>query len=783
MPSRAATECPHREAVEALAHDALPDDQRPHAQQHLEYCERCRPFFREQTSAWFPTLENYTVVEKIGEGGFGVVYKAVHHAKQRTEALKILFGRTPLRTAYFENEVHLIARLRHPNIATLYDAQLKRPPLYYTMEFVEGERLDHYLKSHKVSLAERIRIIKTVAEAVGYAHSEGVVHRDIKPQNILIDAADQPRIVDFGIAKKLALAEQESGDGEPSPGSPEGAVGTLGYVAPEQTAGRPVDARADVFSLGVLLFHCVTGEAARWAADTTLLGKVLHERQISRAEDLAAIIHRAVEVDPQRRYCTCAAFVQDLENYLEGRAVQAHEGRSVAYQAARVAAYESLHHPYLVRGIFVGCAAVLLMSLTWLLGARWFTPGTADGRTVLISFNQATRQALADGRIGADLPGLSLFNGKSWRLLHGRLMERLAQAKPLVVVWDYYFPDPQPDFDDAFVRGIQAVDAPVLVGCRDFDVNGQPQMCPRIRDAVDGYGAMPSVRPETYTGEFEFVGCFQRGFERPIPGLAVAGFAAARFPDCRVDLEIKPPDLHLRYRKRRPDPGQPRWQRETDKIPIHTVAKLDSPRPGLLAGDQPVHLRVPIQPLEEWDARTTAYEDVLIADPKQLRQWFEGRVVVVGQMFPGEDQHLTESGEKPFGCQLQAQALDALFSHTHLRRLTRVGLVVRVCLWCAAVAILAGIWKPRPRRSLRAVTVVCTAVCALGVAIAVYAAAWVTEPVLVEIAIGTSCVLSAGSLALLANAIRQRQLQLAPEAFPVAPDGTTLDSTVLADTG
>ena len=107
---------------------------------------------------------------------------------------------------------------------------------------------------------------------------------------------------------------------------------------------------------------------------------------------------------------------------------------------------------------------------------------------------------------------------------------------------------------------------------------------------------------------------------------------------------------------------------------------------------------------------------------------------------------------------------------------------MRVCLWCAAVAILAGIWKPRPRRSLRAVTVVCTAVCALGVAIAVYAAAWVTEPVLVEIAIGASCVLSAGSLALLANAIRQRQLQLAPEAFPVAPDGTTLDSTVLAET-
>jgi hypothetical protein len=609
-----------------------------------------------------------------------------------------------------------------------------------------------------------------------------VVHRDIKPQNILIDATGQPRIVDFGIAKKLALAEQEVADGEPGSASPEGAVGTLGYIAPEQTAGRPVDARADVFSLGALLFHCVTAEAARWAADTTLLAKVLHERQVSRAEDLAAIIGRAVELDPQRRYPTCTAFVQDLNNYLEGRAVQAHEGRSVAYQAARVAAYESLHHPYLVRGLFVGCAAVLLMSLTWLLGARWFTPGTADGRTVLVSFNQGTRQALAERRIGADLPDLSLFNRKSWRLLHGRLMEKLAQANPLVVVWDYYFPDPRPDFDDAFVRGVQALGAPVVVGCRDFDINGQPVMCPRIRAAVHSCGALPSIPPEWRSDEFELVACFRRGFERPIPGLAVAGFAAARFPDCRVDLEIRPPDLHLRYRKRRPEPGEPHWQREIDQIPIHAIAELDSPREGLLPGDQPVHLRVPIQPLEEWNARTTAYEQVLTASPRQLRQWFEGRVVVIGQMLPGQDQHRTAGGQTIFGCQVQAQALDALFSHAYPTRLTRPWLVARVCLWCAAVAILAGIWKPRPRRSLRAVTVACSAVCALGVAIAVYAAAWVTEPVLVEIAIGISCTLSAGSLALLANAIRQRQLQLAPEAFPVTPDGTTLDSTVLADT-
>ncbi|MBU0618467.1 MAG: protein kinase, partial [Planctomycetes bacterium] len=181
MPDDRPEPCPQHELIEAFAHDKLDDVQRREAESVLQESEPCRELFRQLTAGRYPRLPNYTIIGQVGKGGFGVVYKAIHHAKERTEALKVLFSKTPLLTEYFQDEVHLIARLRHANIATLYDAQLSTPPLYYTMEFVEGERLSEYLKRGDVSLAERIDIIKSVARAVGYAHTQGVVHRDLKP--------------------------------------------------------------------------------------------------------------------------------------------------------------------------------------------------------------------------------------------------------------------------------------------------------------------------------------------------------------------------------------------------------------------------------------------------------------------------------------------------------------------------------------------------------------------------------------------------------------------------
>ena len=148
----------------------MPDDRGRIVQRHLEQCEPCRAVFRKLTADRFPRLRSYTVIARIGAGAFGEVFKVIHHVKQRTEALKLLYTETRFRTASFVNEVHAIARLRHPNIATLFDAQLAAPPLYYTMELVEGRQLDEHFRSPDVTLAERIEIFRQVALAMDYAH-------------------------------------------------------------------------------------------------------------------------------------------------------------------------------------------------------------------------------------------------------------------------------------------------------------------------------------------------------------------------------------------------------------------------------------------------------------------------------------------------------------------------------------------------------------------------------------------------------------------------------------
>ncbi|MCH7632614.1 MAG: serine/threonine protein kinase [Planctomycetes bacterium] len=312
MPRRSQHVCPKREAVEALSRSALADDQRLSVQRHLEDCESCRTLFRRETADNFPRIRQYTVIERVDEGGFGIVYKAIHHTKQRSEALKMLYGRTDARAAYFENEVHLVGKLRHPNIATLYDAHLSSPPLYYCMEFVEGRRLDRCLSSGEGTLADRINVVKIVASAIDYAHKQGVVHRDIKPQNIIIDDEGQPHIVDFGIARKLGLTAQPDAGGEASPDSPEGVVGTLGYMAPERAQGRKVDERGDIYSLGALLYHCVTGQPPRKLAGTDGLEKTLRELHIARPQDLTGIIKRCLAIDPDHRYRSAADLVAEL---------------------------------------------------------------------------------------------------------------------------------------------------------------------------------------------------------------------------------------------------------------------------------------------------------------------------------------------------------------------------------------------------------------------------------------------------------------------------------------
>ena len=795
MASEPIEPCAQRQLIEAFAADKLDDAGRLQVETLLQQSEPCREYFRQLTAGRYPQLPNYTIIAQVGKGGFGVVYKAVHHAKERTEALKVLFSKTPLLTSYFQNEVRLIARLRHPGIATLHEAQLSTPPLYYTMEFVEGERLNEYLKRHEVSLAARLDIIKAVARAVGYAHGQGVVHRDLKPQNILIDADGQPHIVDFGIAKRLAETRAAGGEDGDRKGH-EGPVGTLGYIAPEQEKGGPVDARADIFALGALLFHCVTGEPARLASVPDQRSRILRERQVPQPEDLSAIIGRCVEQSPDDRYATCTDLIADLDNYLAGRPIAARASPGWIYQAVRIAALVMRESPVTVRTAVLVLVAAFLTWYFWAVEAYRHGGKAGADRTVMIGFTDEDVRAIREGRIGADLPGLSADNRRSWRLLYGRLMERLAEAAPLVVVWDGWL-DTCSEYDAALLDGLRAVRAngvPVVVAALKFDVNGDPEICEPIRAEIDGYGSVFGAPGEKHPNAYEVALCIQRGYEQPIPGLALAAFAAValRNSDYKLELDARGERLRLLHRPRHPESGKSVWEK-FDEFSLHqlvTAAEEGGPLKVQLAlgrvnpDDKVAHVLVNARPNAYWRAanRTLTFEQVLSADTGQLRQWFDGRAIVVGHMRAREDSHTRGNGEQMFGCQVQAEAVDALLAQAKPHRFKRPELAARNVFWCGIAVLLASLLRPRRWRSLRWATLICMLLLVGGVLLGGHAGIYIAERWLLEPLIALTCFLTAGSLALWTKIVREHQLGLAPSAIRLTAEHPTLSSTVLAET-
>lgn len=779
MATRAAQSCSHQPATAALAREALRGAERDAVERHLQLCESCRTLFRRESAGRFPRVRNYTIVAELGRGGFGVVYKAIHHSKGRFEALKLLFGKTAQRAAYFENEVRLVAQLKHPNIATLYEANLNTLPLYYTMEFVEGAQLDDYFRTHDVALEQRIELVRTVAAAMGYAHQQGVIHRDLKPQNILIDPQGQPRIVDFGIAKRLGLESDGAAPESTGTQRDEGALGTYGYISPEQLAGRDVDSRADVYSLGALLFHVITGQPARFAPEIERLREVLQERRVSRADDLAAIIACCVRPAPQDRYATCQALVDDLDRYLAGHAIAARADISAGDRVARVVALILRNHPL---SVILAAAALVAFALTgifWTAGAHRASQPTGPAQTALIAILPSTIQALEAGVIGQDLPGLDPANRRSFRLLYGQLLERLAAVNPRVVVWDFYFPECEPAYDAAFLRGIRAVGAPVIVGDDNPDLNAEPRLCAALRAAVRGWGTLHGTRPGVFEGAVFVPLVLQRGFNPPIPALGLAAFAAASRPDCDPDFRIETDHVAVRYRKHAPAPGETRWRPDVDRLPIFKLQTAKANESVLLPGDRCFFGRFTLRALPDWIQNPIPLERALTATADELRDWFAGRAVLVGQMVPPFDQFEFEPQRFIFGAQVQALVLNDLLVGALAQRFDRWGLAWRVCAWCALATLIVLILPVRGTRAFGAVGAAVSALMLLGFVLAMLATPFVNSRWQVETSVAVAALLSAGGAAYLVKLRHQRHLHLTPgPGWP--SDGAPTSTTLLA---
>src|SRR5688572_27562441 len=209
------------------------------------------------------TIGHYEIIEKVGEGGMGAVYKARDIHLDRSVAVKVLPGESvanPERKRRFALEAKAASALNHPNIITVYDIDVADGVDFIAMEYVAGSTLAELIPPGGMEPALAVKFGAQIADALAAAHQSGIVHRDLKPSNIMVNEHGRVKVLDFGLAKLIAPASDEDATRTAALETRYGAIlGTVSYMAPEQAEGKPVDQRADVFSFGVLLYEMVTG--------------------------------------------------------------------------------------------------------------------------------------------------------------------------------------------------------------------------------------------------------------------------------------------------------------------------------------------------------------------------------------------------------------------------------------------------------------------------------------------------------------------------------------------
>jgi len=273
-------------------------------------------------------LGDYELLEEVGRGGQGVVFRARQKSLNRTVALKVIsLGQwaSKAHLKRFRLEAEAAARLEHPGIVPIHEVGERDGSCYFSMKFVEGGQLDEVVRRAPMSIRQAAELIAKVARTVHYAHQHGILHRDIKPGNILLDAKGEPQLTDFGLAR---LVETES-----TMTRTLDVLGTPSFMAPEQAMGNnaAVSSVTDIYGLGAVLYQLLTGqppfaggatyETIKLLLDTEPRQPRLLNPKIDR--DLSTICLKCLEKDPKRRYSSALALAEDLERWLRHEPIQA----------------------------------------------------------------------------------------------------------------------------------------------------------------------------------------------------------------------------------------------------------------------------------------------------------------------------------------------------------------------------------------------------------------------------------------------------------------------------
>ena len=352
------------------------------------------------------TVAQYRILQKLGSGGMGVVYKAEDKKLGRLVALKFLpeeSSHDSLALERFQREARTASALNHPHICTIYDIDQYEGKPYIVMEFLEGETLRERIASRPLTTDEQLDMALGIADALEAAHAKGVIHRDIKPANIFVTSRGQCKVLDFGLAKLVTSSKAEASSEErtaveqlTSPGT---TMGTISYMSPEQARGEELDARTDLFSFGAVLYEMATGRRAF----TGTTAAVIHDAILNRAPlstasvhalvapELESIIFKALEKNRNVRYQTASELRADLVRFKR----QLDSGRSVTSISAAPATRKFLFTKPLI-------LAAILILVALAVAGYWLNRRTGDVDSIaILPFANATASSdteyLSDG--------------------------------------------------------------------------------------------------------------------------------------------------------------------------------------------------------------------------------------------------------------------------------------------------------------------------------------------------------------------------------------------------
>ena len=659
------TACPDAAVLRRLAKESAVSPETDRLEQHLADCPTCLARFLDACApSPTPRIPDVRVINEIGRGRFGVVYKAWWlKNRPRIVALKILSGASDMEIHRFDREIAVLRKIDSPHIVKCLDAGVTDQSHYFVMDYVLGTHLDEYLNDHTESLAEKLAVFERVCEAVADAHARGVVHRDLKPRNILVDNRGEPHILDFGICSvdhdcgtswdKLTITRH--GD----------VIGTLKYMSPEQAWGGvagAIDDRSDLWSLGIMLYEIATDGGYPYSLKGTpdkppheaLLESIRRDLpqlpkldHLPRGKQLETLIERCLTWEPAHRMSSARALADDVKRYMNDKRIKT-KPLGLSYRLKRLAVGAAARSRWSFAAVFVAIVGITVWMSTFLFNVGWQVTGhrfqgvnasTADGaafgaaadRIVIVALSDATIPAVLEYAKREGLAGVT-ESVPTWRGVHARIHERLLSTRPKAVVWDYYFRSPRPA-DESFSRSILALEnagIPVVVAALSHDVEGKPDLSPTLCEMLGRrlrHGAI--VARDMVKCPGEFIMAIQPKPGVTIPSLALTTLAAVLHPNTRLDLDWPSRDdpVHLFYEF---EPGA--YLRERDFIYPTTSFEAGRRQQQVRSTDLLASITVELSDPQRWAERTVSYETMLTGKQDEIEALVFDKIVLFGDL-------------------------------------------------------------------------------------------------------------------------------------------------------